>query len=113
MTTVIESVDTEWLGRLSELEQSIILSSLVECLYGFDAVGLDEKFETANAMLDSLDQAMNNGSVIGFATLVPAEARPVLWATLWASLRNVHAPLDNLTDLQWELAEVYFEELDV
>ena len=113
MATVIESIDTEWLGRLSELEQSIILSSLVECLYGFEAVGLDETFKTANVMLDSLDQVMNDGEPTGFAVLVPAEALPVLWAALWASLRDVHAPLDNLTDVQWELAEVYFEELDV
>lgn len=112
MTAVLESIDTAWLERLSELEQGAILSSLIECLYGFDSVGLDETFERAEAMLDSLDRAMNGAHPEGFAALVPSEARPVLWACFWASLRDVHAPLDNLTDPQWELAEVYYGELD-
>lgn len=36
----------------------------------------------------------------------------VLWAAMWAAVEDIHSPMDNLTDEQWDRAERLLKELD-
>lgn len=41
-----------------------------------------------------------------------AEDIYVLWAAMWAMVKDVHSPQDNLTDDLWDRAERMLKELD-
>jgi hypothetical protein len=41
-----------------------------------------------------------------------AEDVYVLWAAMWAAVEDIHSPMYNLTDEQWDRAEELLKELD-
>ncbi|WP_046867189.1 hypothetical protein [Microvirga massiliensis] len=111
MLAAPQTFDTSWIGSLSLLEQQIVRASLMHSVHDLDDVTDDCTSAKAEHMLKSLDDAVNGATPTEFAALIPGEARPVLWASMWAAIKNVHAPQDNLTESQWILAEAYLEAL--
>ena len=104
---------TWFIGTLSSDEKSVLLASLIHTLHDMDAsLDDDSSWILAEAMLDDLDATLNGAEPTGFVRKVAEPARPVLWASLWAAIRDVHAPQDQLTEAQWGIAEQIFALLD-
>jgi hypothetical protein len=111
MPAALQASDTAWIGSLSQLEQQIVRASLIHTVHDLDDVTVDCTSAKAEHMPQSLDYAVNGATPTDFAATIPCKARPVLWASMWVAIKDVHAPQDNLTENQWILAETYLEAL--
>lgn len=61
-----------------------------------------------------LDQALEalDGTEKHPQKQLTAEDVYVLWAAMWAAVEDIHSPMYNLTDEQWDRAEKLLKELD-
>lgn len=94
-----------WLDELDDDDAIVLLSCLNHSINDFD-IELDAaQFARAEAICARLDTAINGGAVDHFVARIPEDQRATLWASMWARVRDVHAPQDNMTEQQWADAE--------
>lgn len=97
-----------WLETLSDAERETVYAALVHTVHNDEAPFPDE----GDVLMGDLDATINGAEPGTFSCKIPEELRPVVWASMCAAILDVHAPQDNLTEHQWELASAIFDAFD-
>lgn len=103
---------TAWLDDLSRDEALVMLASLTHTVQDIDLMLDDALDAIADSLSKDLDVWMNQRKASPLVEKVPLEQRRLMWASLWASHLNVHAPQDGLSEAEWQFAEDLFAALN-
>lgn len=100
-------MSANWIAGLSEDERHIVIGCLLHTLHDIDSTYLVGRSEAAEALTAELDRWINDQSAMptGFVAKIPEDAREPLWASMWATVLNIHQPQDNLPASGWKALE--------
>lgn len=99
-------MSANWLAGLTEDERHIVVGCLLHSLHDIESTYLVGRSEVAEALTAEIDRWVNDGGTpTGFVAKIPEEAREPLWASMWATVLNIHQPQDNLPASGWEALE--------
>ena len=94
-------------------EKEILLGSLLHSLHDIDdALELRRHGDLPDTLLKEIDAAENGGSPSAFVLKIVESDRHALWASMWASIGDVHAPQDQLDESSWEKLRTWFDKLE-
>jgi hypothetical protein len=94
-------MENGWIAELGETERKVILAATSHVTLGFDFDLLEEEFSLVDAIFADLDAVQNGAGSAGYADIIPASMHRSIWAATCAFARDIHAPVDNLSEEGW------------
>lgn len=107
-----QTAQLDWIAHVSGLEKEAILASVSHSLDIWDFHLDDATVSAGDALLTDLDNAVNGLGKVGLSVHLDETTLHTLWATLFAFIRDIHAPQDLMTDEQWQVAKAVFDFLN-
>lgn len=103
----------QWLEELDDIERKAILAATSHATIDFDFDLSDEEFEVAERIFTDLNAVQDGNPPQGYAERIPVDMHRSIWAAACAFARNIHAPVDNLSSIEWERLDDLHARLDV
>lgn len=106
-------VDMNWVSNLTETERKVILASTSHVIEGFDFILSESEFTLADQVFLDLDEVQNGKAPQGYAMKIPDGLHKAIWAASCAFAQDVHAPIDNLSEDDWQQLERFHVGLNM